>query len=62
MINDNLAARRNVLISIREDAYAGLGDLFKGRLPNVYGNYLDIAYLTPASAAEAIRRAAVGGL
>jgi WD40 repeat protein len=46
----------HVLISIREDGYAGLGDLFKGRLANVYGNYLDVAYLDRASAAEAIRR------
>jgi len=34
--------RANFLISIREDAYAGLGDLFKGRIANVYGNYLQV--------------------
>jgi Anti-sigma-K factor rskA len=43
------------LISIREDAYAGLGDLFKGRIPNVYGNYLHIEHLDRASAEKAIR-------
>ncbi len=44
------------LISIREDAYAGLGDLFKGRISNVYGNYLHVDYLDRASARAAIRR------
>jgi hypothetical protein len=43
------------LISIREDAYAGLGDLFKGRIANVYGNYLHIEHLDRASAEKAIR-------
>src|SRR6185437_6997473 len=47
--------RANFLIAIREDAYAGLGDLFKGRIPNVYGNYLHIDYLDRASAERAIR-------
>ena len=47
--------RANFLIAIREDAYAGLGDLFKGRIANVYGNYLHIEYLDRASAEEAIR-------
>ena len=46
----------NFLISIREDAYAGLGDLFKGRIANVYGNYLHIDYLDRESAEQAIRR------
>ena len=45
----------NFLIAIREDAYAGLGDLFKGRTANVYGNYLHIEYLDRASAEKAIR-------
>ena len=45
----------NFLIAIREDAYAGLGDLFKGRIANVYGNYLHIDYLDRASAEQAIR-------
>jgi WD40 repeat protein len=47
--------RANFLIAIREDAYAGLGDLFKGRIPNVYGNYLHIDNLDRASAERAIR-------
>jgi WD40 repeat protein len=46
----------NFLIAIREDAYAGLGDLFKGRIANVYGNYLHIDYLDRASAEKAIRQ------
>ena len=45
----------NFLIAIREDAYAGLGDLFKGRIANVYGNYLHIDYLNQESAEQAIR-------
>ncbi len=47
--------RANFLIAIREDAYAGLGDLFKGRIANVYSNYLHIDYLDRASAEQAIR-------
>jgi hypothetical protein len=43
------------LISIREEAYAGLGDLLKGRIANVYGNYLQIDHLDRASAEKAIR-------
>ena len=38
----------NFLIAIREDAYASLGELFKGRIANVYGNYLHIEYLDRA--------------
>ena len=45
----------NFLISIREDAYAGLGDLFNGRIANVYGNYLHVDYLDRVSAEKAIR-------
>jgi WD40 repeat protein len=47
--------RANFLIAIREDAYASLGDLFKGRIPNVYGNYLHVEYLDRTSAEKAIR-------
>ncbi len=47
--------RASFLIAIREDAYAGLGDLFKGRIPNVYSNYLHVDYLDRASAEQAIR-------
>jgi WD40 repeat protein len=46
--------RANFLISIREDAYSGLGDLFKGRIPNVYGNYLHLEHLSRDSARLAI--------
>jgi WD40 repeat protein len=47
--------RANFLIAIREDAYAGLGDLFKGRIANIYSNYLHIEYLDRDSAERAIR-------
>ena len=47
--------RANFLIAIREDAYAGLGHLFKGRIDNVYSNFLHIEYLDRASAEQAIR-------
>jgi WD40 repeat protein len=47
--------RANFVIAIREDAYAELGDLFKGRITNVYGNYLHVDYLDRASAEKAIR-------
>jgi WD40 repeat protein len=45
----------NFLIAIREDAYAGLGDLFQGRIANVYGNYLHVEYLDRSAAERAIR-------
>lgn len=47
--------RANFVIAIREDAYAEVGDLFKGRITNVYGNFLHIDYLDRASAEKAIR-------
>src|SRR6185437_10359129 len=48
--------RANFVIAIREDAYAELGDLFKGRIiTNVYRNFLHIDYLDRASAEKAIR-------
>lgn len=46
--------RCNFLISIREDAYARLGDLFKGKIPNVYGNYLHLEHLDVRAARAAI--------
>ncbi len=46
--------RANFLIGIREDAYAGLGDLFNGRVANVYGNYIHLDYLDREAAREAI--------
>src|ERR1700722_4829451 len=44
----------NFLIAIRDDAYASLGDLFAGKIPNVYGNYLQLEYLDRDAAREAI--------
>jgi hypothetical protein len=52
----NPEVRANFLIAIREDAYAGLGDLFAGRKINVYGNYLHLEYLNRAAARAAIER------
>jgi WD40 repeat protein len=46
--------RANFLIAVREDAYAGVGDLFKGRIDNVYGNFLHLEYLNPLAARDAI--------
>jgi WD40 repeat protein len=48
--------RGNFLIAIREDAYSGLGDLFKGRISNVYGNYFHLEHLTREAAREAIEK------
>jgi len=45
----------NVLISIREDAYARL-DLFKGQIPFLYDNYLRVDHLTVDAARTAIIR------
>ena len=42
------------LIAVREDAYGGLGDLFRGRVGNVYRNYIHLEYLTRAAARQAI--------
>ena len=50
------ALRANFLISIREDAYSGLGDLFKSRIDNVYGNYLHLTNLDADSARQAIEK------
>jgi WD40 repeat protein len=46
----------NFLIAVREDAYSGLGDLFKGRIANVYGNYLHLEHLDRDSARMAIEQ------
>lgn len=46
--------RANFLISIREDSYARLGDLFRGRINNVYGNFLHLDFLRRAGATESI--------
>ena len=45
----------HVLVSIREDSWAKL-DLFEGRIPRLYGNYLRVDHLTLAGAREAIER------
>jgi WD40 repeat protein len=52
--SDDIAA--NFLIAIREDAYGGLGDLFSGRIGNVYDNYLHLEYLTREAARDAIEK------
>ena len=44
----------NFLIAVREDAYGRLGDLFSGRIGNVYDNYLHLEYMSRAAAREAI--------
>ncbi|MGN6557709.1 MAG: nSTAND1 domain-containing NTPase, partial [Solirubrobacterales bacterium] len=48
--------RANFLISIREDAYAELGDLFRGKVKNVYGNFLHLDFLDRTGAREAIEK------
>ena len=47
--------RANFLVSMREDSIAKL-DFFKGRIPNLFDNYLRIARLTRDQAREAIVR------
>ncbi len=44
----------NVLLSIREDALAGL-DRFKGRVPRLFSNYLRLAHLSREAARVAIK-------
>jgi WD40 repeat protein len=44
----------NFLIAIRDDAYSSLGDLFAGKLANVYSNYLELRPLGPEAARAAI--------
>jgi WD40 repeat protein len=48
--------RANFLIAVREDAYGRLGDLFGGRIGNVYSNYLHLEYLTRDAGREAIEQ------
>jgi WD40 repeat protein len=48
--------RTNFLISIREDVYAGLGNLFRGTIDNVYANFLHLDYLDRDAARDAIER------
>ena len=49
------AYRESFLVTIREDALARL-DRFKGRIPNLFGNYLRIDRLSRQAAREAIMR------
>jgi WD40 repeat protein len=44
----------NFLISIREESFAALGNLLRGRMSNVYGNDLHLDYLDAKAAREAI--------
>jgi WD40 repeat protein len=44
----------NFLLSVREDAYSRIGDRFKTRIPDVYGNYLHLEYLDERAARHAI--------
>jgi len=53
---NNPELRVNFLISIREDAYAHVGDLFRGKITNVYRNFLHLDFLDLAGAREAIER------
>ena len=46
--------RTNFLLSIRDDALARL-DRFKGRIPNLFDNRLQIEDLSPAAAREAVK-------
>jgi WD40 repeat protein len=48
--------RANYMVSIREDAYARVGDLFRGRIANVYGNFLHLDYLDTDEARQAITK------
>jgi hypothetical protein len=48
--------RVNVLIAIREDAYSRIGDLLKGRIPSVYGNYLHLDYLDSSALRDSITK------
>jgi len=51
---NNPQLRANFLIAIREDAYAGLGELFAGKIRNIFGNYLQLEYLDRDAARETI--------
>lgn len=44
----------NFLIAVRDDAYGRIGELFRGRIGDVYANYLHLDYLTRDTAREAI--------
>jgi len=44
----------NFLIAIREDGYGSLGNLFAGKIPNVYSNFLELEALDRDAARKAI--------
>jgi WD40 repeat protein len=46
--------RAHFLISIREDAYSGIGTRFKTKIPKVYGNYLRLDFLSADAARQAV--------
>jgi CHASE2 domain-containing sensor protein len=46
--------RANFLFSVREDAYSLIGQRFKARIPNVYGNYLHLDFLDERAARDAV--------
>lgn len=52
-VNDR-EVRANFLIAVREDAYAGLGSLFRERIVNVYANFLRLERLGRGAARSAI--------
>ncbi|MFL5823408.1 MAG: PQQ-binding-like beta-propeller repeat protein [Solirubrobacteraceae bacterium] len=46
----------NFLIAVREDAYAGVGDLFRGKISNPYANTFSLTYLDRDAATQAITK------
>jgi WD40 repeat protein len=44
----------NFLIAIRDDGYASLGNLFAGKIPNVYSNFLELKALDRAAGEQTI--------
>ena len=48
------ATPANFLIAIRDDGYASLGNLFAGKIPNVYSNFLELKALDRAAAERTI--------
>jgi hypothetical protein len=52
---NSVGLRANFLVSLREDALSKL-DRFKGRIPNLFDNYLRIGHLTKDAARDAIEQ------
>jgi formylglycine-generating enzyme required for sulfatase activity len=52
---NSIGLRVNFLVSLREDALSKL-DRFKGRIPNLFDNYLRIAHLSRDAARDAIEK------